>query len=459
MGQYGATRLRLLLFNLATDEDDPVLGFTSAWIRALAARCASVDVITMRAGRLDLPANVRVRSVGKEKGHSIPRRIGAFYRLLFEALREGGVDGCFSHMMPAFSALGGPVLRARRIPLVTWYAHPSLTRTLRVAHRLSDRMVASLPTAYPYRKDKLTVVGQGIDTTVFSPGGAEDEPPLLLSVGRLSAVKDHPTLIDAAARLQAEGERFRLALVGGPVTPKDDGYVRDLRAQVEARGLGPRVDWVGPVPSGRPLRLVSALRRPRQPHAHRLGRQERARSHELRPAKPGGQRRLPRHAGRARGPAVVPARRRGRAGAAPGERVASHHGRARARRSRAAPAGGGRPCARSSGRAAARGVEGGDGAEGRRPPVSAPQRLRVLSLGFTRELWEPAPEAGDDSRARLSEYSGYLAAYHVIVHSLRRHGLDSPRQVTPTLTAHATGGRGRLHSWRPHAHPRAAARA
>jgi glycosyltransferase involved in cell wall biosynthesis len=73
--------------------------------------------------------------------------------------------------------------------------------------------------------------------------------------------------------------------------------------------------------------------------------------------------------------------------------------------------------------------------------------LRVLSLGFTRELWELAAETGDDSRARLSGYSGHVAAYHVIVHSLRRHGLDSPRRVTPTLTAHATGGRGLVHSW------------
>jgi glycosyltransferase involved in cell wall biosynthesis len=247
MGQYGATRLRLLLFNLATDEDDPVLGFTSAWIRVLAARCASVDVITMRAGRFDLPANVRVRSVGKEKGHSIPRRIGAFYRLLFRMLREERVDACFSHMMPAFTVLGGPVLRARRIPLVTWYAHPSLTRTLKLAHHLSDRMVTSLPTAYPYLKDKLTVVGQGIDTTLFSPGGAEDDPPLVLCVGRLSPTKDHSTLIEAVARLHEAGERFRLAVVGGPATSRDFAYVRELRAQADARGLGAIVHWVGPV--------------------------------------------------------------------------------------------------------------------------------------------------------------------------------------------------------------------
>jgi glycosyltransferase involved in cell wall biosynthesis len=250
--------VRLLLFNLATDADDPVLGFTSGWIRALADRCARVDVITMRAGRLDLPDNVRVRSAGKERGYSVPRRIAVFYRLLFRALREGPVDGCFSHMMPAFSVLGGPVLRARAIPLVTWYAHPSLTPTLRVAHHLSDRMVASLPTAYPYRHDKLTVVGQGIDTNVFSPGGREGDPPLVLCVGRLSPVKDHPTLIEAAARLSAAGERFRVAVVGGPASPRDEPYVRDLRARAEARGVSALLDWVGSV---RPNELPDWYRR------------------------------------------------------------------------------------------------------------------------------------------------------------------------------------------------------
>jgi glycosyltransferase involved in cell wall biosynthesis len=73
--------------------------------------------------------------------------------------------------------------------------------------------------------------------------------------------------------------------------------------------------------------------------------------------------------------------------------------------------------------------------------------LRVLSLGFTRELWEDGGQAGDDSLARLSAYSSELAAYHVVVHSLRRHALETPRRITPTLVAHATGGRGPLHSW------------
>jgi glycosyltransferase involved in cell wall biosynthesis len=73
--------------------------------------------------------------------------------------------------------------------------------------------------------------------------------------------------------------------------------------------------------------------------------------------------------------------------------------------------------------------------------------LRVVSLGFTRDLWEDPATAGDDTRARLSGYSEHLASYHVIVHSLRRHALVSPRQITPTLWAHATGGRGLVDSW------------
>jgi hypothetical protein len=161
--------MRLLWFNLATDVDDPILGFTTGWIQALAARVECIHVITMRAGRVEVPRNVRVHSVGKEKGYSEPRRAVMFYRQLFRILREERIDVCFSPMMPLFIILAAPVLMRKRIPIVTWYAHPSLTRTLKLAHRLSDYIVTSLPTAYPYKHDKLRVIGQGIDTDLFVP--------------------------------------------------------------------------------------------------------------------------------------------------------------------------------------------------------------------------------------------------------------------------------------------------
>jgi glycosyltransferase involved in cell wall biosynthesis len=194
----------------------------------------------MRAGRLELPGNVRVYSVGKEKGYSEPHRAVEFYRYLFRVLRDDRIDACFSHMIPIFTVLAAPVLKWARIPLVTWYAHPGVTFTLRLAHHLSTRMVASIATAYPYRHDKLTAIGQGIDIDLFSPeiGVSPEAPPMILCVGRLSPVKDHPTLLKAAWLLRRDPNLpFRVLILGGPATPRDKTYVLQLHHQVKQLGL------------------------------------------------------------------------------------------------------------------------------------------------------------------------------------------------------------------------------
>jgi len=242
--------MKLLLFNLATDADDPILGFTTRWIQALAKRVEFIHVITMRAGKVEVPENVQVYSVGKEKGYSEPRRVLEFYRHLFNILSKDRIDACFSHMIPIFTVLAAPVLKVKRIPIVTWYAHPSLTWILKLAHHLSDRMVASVATAYPYRKDKLVVVGQGIDTDFFCPNGSHpEEPPMILCVGRLSPVKDHPTLIRAAALLRERWQKpFRVVILGGPAGPQDEPYVHSLHRLVEELNLQDIVSFHPPVP-------------------------------------------------------------------------------------------------------------------------------------------------------------------------------------------------------------------
>jgi glycosyltransferase involved in cell wall biosynthesis len=111
-------------------------------------------------------------------------------------------------------------------------------------------MVASVATAYPYRKDKLVVIGQGIDTDLFCPDGSPpEEPPMILCVGRLSPVKDHPTLIRAAALLRERWKKpFRVVILGGPAGPKDEPYVRSLHRLVEELNLQDIVSFHPPVP-------------------------------------------------------------------------------------------------------------------------------------------------------------------------------------------------------------------
>jgi glycosyltransferase involved in cell wall biosynthesis len=230
--------VRLLVFNLATDAEDPVLGFTTAWLGALAARVEAIDVITMRAGKLRLPSNVNVYSLGKECGFSKVRRLARFYVTLSRLVRTHSYLGCFSHMNATFTVLAAPILKTGGVPMITWYAHPHAGIVLKAAHWLSDRMVTSLPSSYPYRRDKLIVIGQGIDTRVFQPAATgEDDSPMLLSVGRLSPVKDQLTFIHAVAILRDRLKPFEAILLGSAGSSRDASYEMSLRLRVESLGL------------------------------------------------------------------------------------------------------------------------------------------------------------------------------------------------------------------------------
>jgi glycosyltransferase involved in cell wall biosynthesis len=239
--------MHLLLFNLVTDLEDPILGFATRWIWALAKQVQFIHVITMRAGRVVVPDNVRVYSIGKEQGYSEPRRAVAFYRHLFRILRTAPIDVCFSHMSPIFTALAAPILKAKRIPIITWYAHRQVTTTLKVAHQLSNRMVASAETSYRYKHNKLVVVGQGIDTNLFSPATIETAcPPIILSVGRLSPIKDLMTLIEAVNLLQRRGYNVHCTLVGES-PERDQAYALAVHQRIRELGLEGIVQLVGPV--------------------------------------------------------------------------------------------------------------------------------------------------------------------------------------------------------------------
>jgi glycosyltransferase involved in cell wall biosynthesis len=72
---------------------------------------------------------------------------------------------------------------------------------------------------------------------------------MILCVGRLSPVKDHPTLIRAAALLRERWKKpFRVVILGGPAGPKDEPYVRSLHRLVEELNLQDIVSFHPPVP-------------------------------------------------------------------------------------------------------------------------------------------------------------------------------------------------------------------
>ena len=234
--------MRLLLFNLATDEADPLLGFACGWIARLAQHCDSIDVLTMKRGAYTLPGNVRVFSAGRERGLSKPVRLAIFYRHLLHLLATRRYDACFAHMMPLFAGLGGPLLRARGIPITLWYTHRQRSRQLRLGQASAWRVVSAHESSYPYETDKLRALGHGIDTDFYAPGdrAALDESRLVVQVARLAAIKHQASVIEAIA-----GTKATLALVGGLQAGAPDAYEAELKQLVDARGLKAQCQFVG----------------------------------------------------------------------------------------------------------------------------------------------------------------------------------------------------------------------
>ena len=245
--------MNLLLFNLRVDRHHTALGFTTDWINELARHFEHITVITMYKGDVCVAPNVEVFSAGRECGWSKPRRVAAFYRELFNVLRRRRYDCCFAHMMPLFLMLAGPMLRFKRIPAGLWYAHNHKPAILPLATAFADKALVSTRSAFPMETLKLRVVGQGIDTDRFRPEPARSDGKVrLITIGRISPIKNIDLMLRAVARLHAEHRlSTELLVIGEALTGKDQHYAASCRDMADSLGIAGMVHWLPPVPFDR----------------------------------------------------------------------------------------------------------------------------------------------------------------------------------------------------------------
>jgi glycosyltransferase involved in cell wall biosynthesis len=221
--------MRVLMIVQLVDEREWLRGFTVGWIRALAAHVDHLDVLTLEAGKADLPANVTVTSMGKERGHNRLRELAGFHRALMDLGRDA--DVIFSHMTPRYTWLAAPYATAFRVPQMLWFTHRQVSLELRLALAASRWITTATETSFPIQSPKVRVMGHGVDTERYSPGGQPpDEPPLVIAVGRVSPIKHHHILLDAAALLRDRygNPPVRFAVVGTTAAPGDEEYLQQL---------------------------------------------------------------------------------------------------------------------------------------------------------------------------------------------------------------------------------------
>ena len=116
--------MRLLIYTQAVDTNEPMLGFFHRWLIELSSHFSHIHVVCLKEGKHNLPQNVTVYSLGKEKGESRIKYIIRFYKQL---VRLGGAyDAVFVHMNPHYILLGGLYWKLRGIPIYFWRNHAKM---------------------------------------------------------------------------------------------------------------------------------------------------------------------------------------------------------------------------------------------------------------------------------------------------------------------------------------------
>lgn len=224
--------MRLLFITQKMDKDDDVLGVYHHWIEELAKKIDKLSVICLYRGRIELPNNVFVYSLGKEKLRNW--EIGKlsylwnFYKYLYRL--RGNYDAVFVHMNPEYILLGGLFWKLLGKKIFLWYNHPLGGLKVRLAAKFCQKVFHTSPFAYAARFSHSQIMPAGIDTDIFKRDFRKKEPNSIFYLGRISPVKNLDCLIEAAKILRESGVAFYLSIVGSPINPEDYEYEKKIKS-------------------------------------------------------------------------------------------------------------------------------------------------------------------------------------------------------------------------------------
>lgn len=236
--------MRLLIVTQVVDKNDPVLGFFHTWITEFASRCESVEVICLLEGTHTLSKNVRVHSLGKEKGRQGRMSYARSFISLVWRLRKE-YDAVFVHMNAEYVVLAGLTWKLLKKRIVLWYTHGTVSMRLRAATILSDVVCTASSRSMRLATPKKRVLGHGMNMAMFPLVSAPIGALQLMTAGRIAPVKRIEFFIDALAQLKQKGVEATLVVVGAPATEEDTVYEKKLHAQIESLGLKDMVTFRG----------------------------------------------------------------------------------------------------------------------------------------------------------------------------------------------------------------------
>lgn len=243
--------MKLLILTQKVDADDDLLGFMHDWLLEFAKQCRQLTVICLEKGAVNLPANVKVLSLGKESGRSRWKYIFNFYRYIWQ--ERNNYDRVLAHMNPVYVILGGLIWRTLNKKIALWYVHKKVYFSLKLAEKLADIIFTASPESFRLPSAKLKIVGHGIALSKFNkPAAVKNTTDFkIVYVGRISGIKNQKLLVEAMDILVNKNniKNIKVDLVGGTVYEKDRAYQAKLTDLIKEYRLERYVKFVGSVPN------------------------------------------------------------------------------------------------------------------------------------------------------------------------------------------------------------------
>jgi len=233
--------MKIIIITQKIDKNDTVLGFFHTWLTELSTKFESVEVICLEKGKFDLPKNVTVYSLGKERGISKISFVKNLYKYLF--LISGTYDRVFVHMNEEYVLLAGLYWKLKGIPVYLWRNHPKGSLKTRLAVAMSTKVFCTSKSSFTAKFSKTVIMPAGINTKIFKPvPGVVRQKYSVCMVGRISPVKRIEVALHAIKILSSHGVQVSLSVIG-PVATKDLRYFESLKKYVLDNNLSKTISW------------------------------------------------------------------------------------------------------------------------------------------------------------------------------------------------------------------------
>jgi len=247
--------MRLLVITRKIDSNDARAGFIYNWLKKLNQRLDKLLVICQERGDIVGLEQIDIYSLGKENLKKYPGFIKKviyayrFYKFIWLLKRR--YDNVFVHMHWIYILLAGLFWRLSGKKIGFWYAHVKTTYWAKLASYFTDYIFSPSGHSFRFAQHKLRQTGHGIDTDIFRPlrEKEKNEKRQIVSVGRLSKVKEYEILVEAINILVNKHgfDNFEINMIGQSANQEDFEYVKGLKNKIRECGIENYFDWLGDV--------------------------------------------------------------------------------------------------------------------------------------------------------------------------------------------------------------------